>query len=50
MSKEQCLDMIRLLAALQSWTFATKESLPDYLLDDIGTAMDLLYKEALKCS
>jgi hypothetical protein len=35
MTKEQALNLIKLLSALESWSFSTKERMPDYLLDDL---------------
>jgi len=35
MSKEEALAIIKLLSALESWAFSTKERLPDYLHDDL---------------
>lgn len=48
MSKEFALDLIKLLSALESWTFATKERLPDYLIEQLETAVDKLSEEVLK--
>ncbi len=46
--KEFALRQIKLLAALETWTFATKERLPDHLLDEIGEVIELLSMEVLK--
>jgi hypothetical protein len=35
MTKEQALNIIKLLSALESWAFSTKNMLPDYLHDDL---------------
>jgi hypothetical protein len=40
--KQKALDLLMLLSALESWSFATKESLPDYLHDRINTSVELL--------
>jgi hypothetical protein len=48
MTKEQCLAIIKLLSALESWSFATKDRLPDYLHEDISSSIELLTKEVLK--
>ena len=48
MTKEQCLALIKLLSALESWSFANKQPLPDYLHDQLCGAVDLLSKEVLK--
>lgn len=46
-TKAKYLDIIRLLSALESWSFSTKSTLPDYLLEDLQAAVDLLSKEVL---
>ncbi len=48
MSKEQILETIKLLSALESWSFADKHTLPDYLYEKISASMDALTKELLK--
>jgi hypothetical protein len=35
MSKEDALNLVKLLSALESWAFSTKNPLPDYLHDDL---------------
>ena len=35
MTKEEALNIIKLLSALESWAFSTKTMLPDYLHDDL---------------
>ena len=42
MTKEQALQTIKLLSALESWAFSTKTSLPDCLLEDLHGAMAVL--------
>ena len=48
MTKEQCLDILMLLSALESWSFSVNSSLPDYLGERIGNAIELLSAEVLK--
>ncbi len=48
MTKEQILNIIRLLSALEGWSFAEKHYLPDYLSEDLDKAMDMLTAEVLK--
>jgi hypothetical protein len=48
MDKKDALDIIKLLSALESWCFSTKERLPDYLLEDLQRAVDKLTNEVLK--
>ena len=42
MSKEEALIIIKLLSALESWSFSTKTVLPDYLHDDLCVAIKRL--------
>ena len=35
MTKQEALSLIKLLSALESWAFSTKNMLPDYLHDDL---------------
>lgn len=46
LSKQQILDMIKLLSALQAWTI-TNANLPDYLADGIIDSIGILSKELL---
>lgn len=48
MTKEQILDVIKLLSALEGWSFAEKHRLPDYLLEDLDKTVEILSKELLK--
>ena len=48
MNKEFALDLIKLLSAMESWTFSTKESLPDFLLENLNDAVAKLSEEVLK--
>lgn len=48
MTKEQMLDIIKLLSALESWAFATKSPLPDYLHDDLTLIVGKLCDEVLQ--
>ena len=48
MTKEQSLEIIKLLSALESWSLSFKERLPDYLLEKIATSIEVLEKEVLK--
>ena len=47
MTKEQALDLIMLLSAIESWSFADKHRMPDYLHDKIDKSIDLLRVELL---
>ena len=48
MTKEQILDVIKLLSALEGWSFAEKHRLPDYLLENLDKTVEMLSKELLK--
>ncbi len=47
MHKEQSLQLLMLLAALESWAFSTKNPLPDYLHDDLSRLSGELAKVVL---
>ena len=42
MTKQEALTIIKLLSALESWAFSTKNMLPDYLHDDLCVAVKKL--------
>ena len=48
MNKEQLIDTIRLLSALEAWSFSEKRRLPDYLLEDLDKTIEILVKEVLQ--
>ena len=48
MSKEDALKIIKLLSALESWSFSAKTDLPDYLHEDLCLALEKLEKIVLK--
>ena len=48
MTKEEILQLIKLLAALESWSFVCKERLPDYLYEKNAIAMERLEKDLFK--
>ena len=45
--RKQTLDLMMLLSALESWMFSVGKAPPDYLIERIDTAVDLLKKEVL---
>lgn len=47
MTKEQTLDMLMLLSAIESWSFSTDKLIPDYLHDRLAATVELLSKEVL---
>jgi hypothetical protein len=42
MTKEEALQAIKLLSALESWAFSQQSRLPDYLVEDIQRSMTVL--------
>jgi hypothetical protein len=48
MTKEDALKLIKLLSALESWSFSAKTDLPDYLHEDLCLAVEKLEKIVLK--
>ena len=48
MTKQDYIEIIKLLSALESWSFAEKHRLPDYLLENIASFMEKLEAEVLK--
>jgi hypothetical protein len=48
MNKEQCLELLKLLSALESWSFTERHPLPDYLRERLLGSIDLLTEEVLK--
>ena len=47
MDKSQTLELLMLLSAVESWSFADKHRMPDYLYIRIDSAIDSLKKELL---
>lgn len=48
MTKEEALAAIKLLSALESWAFSTKNPLPDYLHDDLCVNVKVLERVILE--
>lgn len=48
MTKQQQLDLIKLLSAIEGWSLSTKQPLPDSVLEIMAKAVDLLSVEVLK--
>ena len=48
MDKKDLFVLMRLLSALESWSFSAKCALPDYLHDDLSRMVTLLEAEILK--
>lgn len=48
MSAQELLFMMRLLSALESWSFSSKTALPDYLHEQLDEAVKIIEREVLK--
>jgi hypothetical protein len=48
MSKEDAIRLIKLLSALESWSFSAKIDLPAYLHEDLCIAVEKLEKIVLE--
>ena len=48
MTKEQHLQILMLLSALESWCYSEKHYLPEILAERLGDAIELLCEEVLK--
>lgn len=49
MTKAEALRILKLLSAMESWAFSQPDRrLPDYLLEDVGSAMDVLERIVLE--
>ena len=48
MTKEQILEVIKLLSAVESWSFLNGNSMPPYLHDKLDKSVDVMTKELLK--
>ena len=47
MTKDQILDLLMLLSAIESWSFADKHNMPDYLIERLCTCIEVLRVELL---
>ena len=48
MTKEEALQAIKLLSALESWGFSLKERIPDYLHEDLCRSMEVMERIVLE--
>lgn len=48
MSKEEALQTIKLLSALESWAMSQSSRLADYLLEDLQRSMEVLERIVLE--
>lgn len=47
MTKQQTLDTLMLLSALESWSFSANSPLPDYLCERISDTINVLRDELI---
>lgn len=47
MTKPEALQLMRLVSAMESWMMAQGKVVPDYLIEDTGSAIKLLEDEIL---
>ena len=50
MTKEEALQAIKLLSAMESWAYSQSTRLPDYLVEDIQRSMEVLERVVLEKS
>jgi hypothetical protein len=48
MTKEEALAAIKLLSAMESWSFSLKTTIPDYLHEDLQRSMEVLERIVLE--
>ncbi len=48
MTKQECLALLKLLSAMESWSCSLKERLPEYLAVQITECVSTLEREILK--
>ena len=47
MTKDEALQIIKLLSALESWSFSVKANIPPYLHENLCSSIDVLEKIVL---
>ena len=48
MSKQELLEILKLLSALESWSFSCNHRLPDHLLEKLDEMLLVVEREILK--
>lgn len=48
MNKQEMLELIKLLSAIESWSFSAGTRLPDYLFEKLDDTINKLTDEVLK--
>lgn len=46
--KELAIDLIKLLSALESWSFSSGTTMPDYLFERLDSSIEKLTEEILR--
>ena len=47
MTREEALAAVKLLSAMESWSFSLKQTIPDYLHEDLHRSMEVLERIVL---
>jgi hypothetical protein len=47
-TKEEALAAVKLLSAMESWSFSLKQTIPDYLHEDLQRSMEVLERVVLE--
>ena len=48
MTKQELISLLKLISAVESWSFSCNHRLPDYLLNKIDAAMLMVEREIVK--
>ena len=48
MTKKESIEILKLISAMESWAFAACQRPPDYLIERIDSAVEMLTNEILK--
>lgn len=48
MTREEAIAAIKLLSAMESWSFSLKQPIPDYLHEDLQRSMEVLERIVLE--
>lgn len=46
--KQNLVDILMLLSAIESWSFSSNSKMPDYLIERLDTSIEVIRKEVLK--
>ncbi len=48
MTKDELITLLKVMSGLESWAFAEKRTLPEYLHEELHIAMQIIERELLK--